>query len=390
MGEGNPDRRWRRINGEEYLVVVDYPPGFADTCSEELTAAIGQTTTKSSATVQLSERRLEIKGITPRHLAEVAAKTRTASNFTLVFASGKCDSFAKLKQLAASSHLDELFQSAPLIDVTSKRSRLRHRAAVTKLLREVVTRIEAEAKPQLEVSFVDDFCELKLPLFADKYYRRNYKDAMGGLATMREDSAAAAWRWFFNVFPTAKEIANFYIPFAGSGTLGFEGVLARTELFPGFWRLDEPLAGTRLAPSQTWRWLKQNAIKSAKSTVTFVERDREADKLLRRSCEKFAAIVQEVAFNVECEDFFKAKTPPTGSLVGLNPPWGERLAERDGVDLFARIGHHICVSRLPAGIIFCPSQAHLQAFQQSLGKAEFREKAVRLGGISIALLAFMR
>ena len=227
------------------------------------------------------------------------------------------------------------------VEATSRRSRIWHAGAaaqrVARAIRDAVGAPEGdEMALRVLVRLDDDLCTISLDTSGELLHRRGTKLAVGK-APLRETLAAAFLRQcgFRGDAPVLD-------PMCGSGTLVLEAAEIACGLAPG---RDRPFAFERLATHDPAAWARARAAPPARPRPGpwFVGFDRDAGAVdsARANAER-AGIGDVALFRRQAVSDFApppelAEAPP--GLVIVNPPYGERIGEKDDLrPLYGTLG----------------------------------------------------
>ena len=416
-------------------VFVKAPPGFDDVLVSELEAifAAPWIPRKSPPQVEREEGGALVSGLTANDVHEILFRTRCAEDVEWILHDARCHdmvSFLKAFEPAALARLvPKGVRVAPAVDSIS--SHLFHEGDLKRALVKhlgtngwTVAEVASESVPDdpravatpVRARLKNNRRRVNISLASLALGRRGYKAAQQAYAPLREEQAAACLATVAALGSLPAEgPVSVWVPFAGSGTFGFEAV--------------QSLFGFNLAPltsapfparelpfwsEKTWAHLlkRQNAHLAAQARrveVTFVEKHAEAADTLEANVARVSALCREaglpessVTFKSERADFFQSQAPVSSGalLVPLNPPYGLRIARE--AELYSRIGKKVAqmASAAPvAGCVLCASEDDWRSFTRALPparapKASADEKKAPVtrqftqGGLGMRLCAF--
>jgi 23S rRNA G2445 N2-methylase RlmL len=397
-------------------------------------------------------------------LLEKMFRTRSSEDTLWNFFSQKCTDWDQLKICLQNAQIAKHFaptepSAGPIqiyLRTNSVASKLYHEKAIEKRVAGflatqgfiIVKPTESQAAEfseqfvTLVVGFFKDTMNLSWSLSGRRMGRRQYKSALGFQAPLREEQAASCCLQSWGQSQNLGTNHHVLVPFAGSGTLGFESIL---------WLLDANITSPFIESTgqkfiywteKTWGFFKSKQTKQlierlnqTQIQVTFVERSEDTSKVLTENILSFLAALnplsnnelkealeKSVTFKVICGDFFTLSSEaltPKGSTntriwMPLNPPFGLRLgtnsantpkSERledseNGAQLYERIGSKIdevfkSVTNVQ-GFILCPHSNHWQKFEKGLKNSSVQSKAsyttktshFMQGGLDMRLLSF--
>jgi 23S rRNA G2445 N2-methylase RlmL len=198
-------------------------------------------------------------------------------------------------------------------------------------------------KVRFKIDLRADFLKISVSLCGEPLYKRGYKAKLLATAPIAEHQAAACTRWVLDKNLDNSPVNQVFVPFAGSGTFGFESLLVLSGSGPGAFSRHFSCDLFPCTPEASMRFFRKKI--SEKFTlfrgpkVTFNDINSEAVAILKENTVVFSSVSQ---FEIVEEDFFSFKTvfPDQGkTLILLNPPYGNRLAKNSSVaGLYHRLG----------------------------------------------------
>jgi 23S rRNA G2445 N2-methylase RlmL len=396
--------------------------------------------------------RIPVDGLTFAGVHELLCRLRTAEDVELVLVRGRATDFGAFEALLAKAGFSKSLPARARVRVTAdaRGGRLWHEGALRERLAArlctegFVAGPEAEAgeAPRVEAPMQektqDRIQEPARPLIVGARVEgphvvvtvslsgrtlgaRGYKAVLAANAPLREEQAACALGFLGEV---VGELAGapwaVWVPFAGTGTFGFEAALTRADA--------NVLQATRTLPSaefawwseSTWKFLgrRQSAALAHLPPVAFLERDEETCAHLQANLAAFEALVARTAgasqdaaravatWRVEKGDYFDSLPPdeilgiagahpPAWLVLPLNPPYGVRLAR--GARRYERIAarareiRSLLGARVSgvAGVLLCASEEDWSDALRALGpKAHAGTRHFTQGGLDVRCLAF--
>jgi putative N6-adenine-specific DNA methylase len=210
-------------------------------------------------------------------------------------------------------------------------------------------------------------------------HRRGWR-LEAGRAPLRETLAAGILR--LCAYDPALPLVD---PMCGSGTMAIEAAALARQIPPGAGR-DFAFARWPIHDEATWQKVRAAAAREAPPAAPIVAGDRDPQlvALARRNAAR-AQVDGDVRFGVA--SFGEGEIPEPPGLVVINPPYGQRLGQRQPV---LRLGHLIGQTLRQryrgwrAGVL-CPDTAFLAAVAAGArGKPE-QIHALRNGGLRVQL-----
>jgi 23S rRNA G2445 N2-methylase RlmL len=251
---------------------------------------------------------------------------------------------------------------------------------------------------RFKIELRGDFLRISASLCGEPLYKRGYKANLSATAPLPEHQAAACTRWILAGSKDSLPVTSIFVPFAGSGTFGFEALLVLCGAGPGsFSRLFacDLFPGT---PPATMKFLRRKLAERLSSAqhphVLFNDFNADAISILK---ENIAGFPTNPSFEVIEGDFFdlQPKFSADGKiLILLNPPYGDRLAKASSIiDLYARIGKrmHNLSREFPDRIIggcLCPDDFSWRAFLKELNLPSAETRHFTHGGKEMRIVRF--
>lgn len=224
-------------------------------------------------------------------------------------------------------------------------------------------------------------CELSLDLSGEPLHRRGYREE-GAEAPLRENRAAALLR--FSGYDGSAPLAD---PFCGSGTIAIEAALTAMRRAPGLLRPARGFAAARLFPECLKPLERERDRAAAEALAAPPHPIRGSDvaepvlAVARQNALK-AGVARAVRFERRDALTFES----AGGWIASNPPYGERLADRESAaallrEFVHRAKHHATGTRLalvlPRGDL-----------EKAVGLKPTRRLAVGGGSLALRFLLF--
>jgi putative N6-adenine-specific DNA methylase len=185
---------------------------------------------------------------------------------------------------------------------------------------------ETGALYRIEVALLKDIATITIDTSGTGLHKRGYR-AEQGVAPLKE-TLAAALVMLTNWNPERP----FWDPFCGSGTIPIEAALIGQNIAPGF---------NREFVSESWGWMPANVWEQARNEAEDLAKyDQSLDIIGTDIDHRMVKIAQDNAFEAGFGDVIQFKQMRVqdlttkkeyGVLVG-NPPYGERLGEKNEVE----------------------------------------------------------
>ncbi len=253
-----------------------------------------------------------------------------------------------------------------------------------------VKHVSEGADFRFKIELRGEMLRILISLAGDPLYKRGYKSKMTAVAPLPEHQAAACARWVLSDLEKDTKIETVFVPFAGSGTLGFETILALSGGGPGSFRRQFACDAFPATPAATMKFLRQKLRERLNQfhppKVILNDFNSSAIAILDENIKGFS---EKTNFEVIEGDVFETKIefPSTGSiLILLNPPYGNRLAQDSSIeDLYFRLGGYLNKfnqtdkGRVWGGCI-CPDESSWRAFLESLKAKSVKTRHFTHGG----------
>lgn len=429
----NPERLFRRqLLGREQRARVYAAPGIEGALARELELLLPSclTPSKREPRLRLERQGVSIEGASYRTLLELTMRLNTAHDLTLLLEEGRVRNRLELDRFLERPPWELFFHAGDTtsLRVDSEASALYHKGLVRERAAERLARCGVSLLPagdsphRLSLLISHDVARLEISLAGAPLWRRGYRGSTNAVAPLREDLAAGAIRLALAEASNREASASpaLLLPFAGSGTLLFEYLLAYFTIPPFIFR--ESYAFENFAcgapPSVSWVKGKLREELSARlrgappALACLVERSAPAATAAAANLEAFSAKIalaldsagraEPLPLELEqiTSDAFARpwrKWLPaeiTSVFLPLNPPYGLRLATRSQQELFRRIGRscrELAVELSPgglAGFILCPSESSWRVFRREIGGAVGVTSHIMHGGRDIRLCRF--
>jgi len=388
---------------------------------------------KYNTEVYIEDGILIVDQISYRELLELTIRTKTARDVRWIISKHKVTGYNQLKKIV--SRIDwNIFISnnaTIVVRVESFKSRLYHEGQIKQICCDIMKTFgfqisnaldSEEIKNQLKIFFElrNDMLFIMLSLSGDPLFKRGYKEMLKTVASIKEDLASSANSYSFstiqNIEEYKKEKSIILIPFAGSGTLGFEAVLQWIEIKD---KMFFPLTNFKrdfafnLFPSLPKKFFeftnkKLNELFDEQMKdvcfpkIIFIEKDKNQTEYLIQNIKRFFSFIgQENVEKSEVmnQDFFtvdieKACHEKKIIFVLLNPPYGNRLGNRQQTRVIYEKtakwleGLNIDKKQKVAGYCFFPDVELFKIFSKLAKKYTFSSMKVKHGGNWIILGAF--
>lgn len=415
-GEGGriPRLIKRQVHGALHQATIRYPHGLGDICLREIKSALATPFFPDNETIphcSLTAQSVEIQQISFRELMALPFRLRTAKEILWQISENRCDHAALLARRLKSIDTALFWTQGDKIAlrVRSTASRLFHEGRLTQQL---ASWLETEGLSPTERKSADFLCDVvlhdnRLRLCISAHHRplneRGYRPILKGTAPIKEHLAAALMLQAIQGpdhtdLPWIPE--HIWIPFAGSGTFGFEALMH-------FWKIPPRLFAPQLSweslacsPEATFRFIKtklNNSFNYLPINLTYIESDKEQAKNLVKNGKTFAQALSQhlpnhppLDIDVINRDTFQTLPPSSPAqkyLLLLNPPYGHRLANKTtAAKLYRKLGQYtwsMAQNHNVRGVVLSASDECSSAFLQATTSIQTLNLKIKNGGIPI-------
>jgi len=220
---------------------------------------------------------------------------------------------------------------------------------------------------------------LLMSLSGDLLFKRKYKAHTIAVAPLAEHHAASCIRALKKAAAIDKEEKmTFWVPFAGSGTFGFEALISSCGIGAGAFDRKFAIDDFSFVSPQTLSFLRRKCReafeKEDRYRIVFNELNLKAVQILKENSER---VCSKQSWQIISGDFFDIAWPfelQESVVVLLNPPFGDRLGKKTSSEkLFQKIGEKLEKDlanhrgRAVVGCL-CPNEATWRILIQCLGK----------------------
>ncbi|MFN8390032.1 MAG: hypothetical protein U0136_07055 [Bdellovibrionota bacterium] len=406
----------KQILGRPQQAVFRFAAELRETCRAELQNVLSSPASpeKFKPVLSADDPELRVENLSFRALMELTYRLRTFRDILWIVGQGRAGSVAEIRSRTTKVPWGLLLAPGRSIKlrVHSERSRVKHEGLLEVTVREILVEqgysvvSGTDFEQKLDVRLVHNQLQLALSLSGETLSHRHYKTMLTGAAPIKEDLAAALIKQTAD-WTKAGSPSLVYVPFAGTGTLGFESVLYFQNLWPSVFRMDYALDKLTCTPAATRAHLQKCAAQATSADtlpVHFVEKSPSTAQVLRQNCAHFEKRLNErcaahpARLSCEAGDFFRASLPERPGqhvFVPLNPPFGDRLGERSSnTKLYRRICARVLElaetnrSTRVSGFILAPTIAEADVSERSLEKFRTLRAPIRHGGRRIFSISF--
>lgn len=405
-------------------------PGWVELTLAELQEILKSPTQsyKFSPSAQIENGIVVLEECDYRQAMEIVARITTAHDVEWVIHSGRVNARAGWSEFFAKSGLAELWNaelkqhiqlsasvSHPVVG-TAKEVRA-SAVSYLKTLNIMVhdTEDEVAATGRVRIECTKNRTRILVSMGGEPLFKRQYKSQfVGATAPLPEHHAAACYLWALSQISgdLGQEIlvgkTVLAVPFAGTGTAGFESLCRSMGLAPGLTRLHYGFEDFAFHPVQTMTTIRKRLLPKvdlSQVELMFGDIDTNVVDGLKTASEQFIETIGRAAglsnsslfkADVIQNDFFKDPGVFAKSgkriFLPLNPPYGLRLAKETGsAAIYQRLGlslaklgkeHSVC------GYVICPDEESWSALLTKLKDFKTKSRHFTHGGRDVRLVAF--
>ena len=339
----------KQIYAPAHEVLGYFPPGWGDVALAEANQVLTNLcwAGKHKPQVSLREDHILIENIDFRSMLELPFRMTTFREFFWVLLRNRATGIGDIKKSWDKIPWDLLFDKSETVGlvVDSKSSRLFHENMLKDCITDrflssdyIVKPLE-EAKQRVSLTLRRNQLVVGLGLGGQPLYQRGYKTSLCGVATMAEHVAQCLLRshrlWLGQNIDVSQMNRSTFVPFAGSGTFGFESIILDHQLPLFLWRRRWAFLSWRCVPKASISWLKEQlqkplATAAGFNQVAMLELEADHVKSIEAnicSFSNFPGFNQLYGMQVTQGDFFEWESLSEDGLLQcyMNPPWGLRI-----------------------------------------------------------------
>lgn len=371
------------ISAIPHIFYIRPAPGWLEILQKEVEAIVSSPLQKYKfePKVTLLHGTVKLQRCDFRQGLEVLLRMTTAHDVEWMLMESKCNSWPEVDAILRRVPWDEVLPQAPLpVHVaaeaksafTTASARLRERLSAIASVEHVS---EGEER-RLKIDLRGERLRVSISLAGAPLYQRGYKALLTAVAPLPEHHAAACIRWILAGAGDFSSLRTILVPFAGSGTLGFEAVNVLTQTGAGAFKRSFDVDKFSCCPTATMEFLRRKTrerLAAAEGySVWLNDFHTEAVASLKAN---IAAFESPARFEIVEGDAFewKPELPAEGDVLALlNPPYGDRLGDEAGMEKFySRLGIYLrnLSKRLPGRLIagcLCPDELTWRALLYEL------------------------
>lgn len=354
--------------------------GLADEAFIELSRLISHPVYnqgKFSPQLSRKEGLIEINSIDLRQIPEIIWQTALCRDIELVLYKGHVGSFGEFLQAIEKLDWLQFFHAGATVNIGCEalHSRLYHETKLSKALEDHLKSLgfqatnKKEADYQIRLYQYKNTLQVSVSLAGVPLFKRGYRQHLRSNAPLAEHIAASLIHSHLHGLSdgmgqadiSIDGLSGIYVPFAGSGTFGFEGISQLLGLLPSLGQRRFAFETMPLFPDKTLNFVKKKLLDRQENlsmlspsgpldlnlsqglSVSFLEKDPQTFKGLCADVDQFERLFSELHHNDSFEltvhtqlgDFFAtscglglSKAESGHVLAFINPPYGIRLKHR--------------------------------------------------------------
>ncbi len=315
---------------------------------------------------------------------EVMLRLTTAHDVEWMILESKCNQWTEVDAILSRVPWDDIIRDKSIpIHVSSDvyQGFTNHSAKLRENLCKIsgLTHVSEGGIYRFKIELRSDFLRVSVSLCGEPLYKRGYKALLSATAPLPEHQAAACIRWVLAQKNPEDRVSQVWVPFAGTGTFGFESQVVFSGAGPGAFVRSFTCESFPCVSEATFRFYRKKLKEQMKDSlcpeVIFNEINLEACSVLKQNIQAFLESSPSSKTSLLEGDFFETqfKLPENGKVVMLlNPPFGDRLAKSSSVpELYAKLGKHIREKyrnqqRQILGGCLCPDEKSWRSFLKQL------------------------
>ncbi|MBM4304859.1 MAG: hypothetical protein FJ112_11110 [Deltaproteobacteria bacterium] len=374
------------ISARPHAFYIRPAPGWLECLHEEVKSIVATPIQKYKYEPKITL----LKGVVKLHRCdwrqglEVMLRTTTAHDVEWMILESKCTKWSEVEAILSRVPWDEVLPDRTVpVHVTPNvfQGFTTHSAKLRELLCRAaqVEHVSEGGEFRFKIELKTDFLKISVSLCGEPLYKRGYKAKLTATAPLPEHQAAACTRWVLEQEKNWSSISTVFVPFAGTGTLGFESLIVLSGAGVGSFIRDFSCDKFPCVSEATMRFLRRKLQERLQNfsgpKLLFNEINPEACLVLKENTQSFSKLCKGMESEIQEGDLFLDRLVPDGDgkiLVLLNPPYGDRLAKSSSVtQLYSRLGKFLRESLKPfegrvLGGCLCPDKSSWNHFLQEL------------------------
>ena len=415
--------------------IVRPAPGWLDVCHKDVARILESPLQAYKFKPELDVRQgiIAVSECDYRQAMELVLRLATGHDVEWLLHSGRVSSRDGWAEFLDKSKILDLWKNSPRVDVNlgvtvshpviGTAKSVREKATAYLQENGVTVRTSADPSSQCHRIRIDsqkNRTQVFVSMAGDPLFKRGYKAVLSGAsAPLAEHLAAACFSWALDEIGSElrKDLISgacpILVPFAGTGTLGFEGMCQLLNVVPGCFRATYSFESFSFHPAKTLDVIRMRIRASytpSNLKLRFGDTDPAVCKVLDKNISGFEARLieltaspkdlnsRDVALDVtnQVNNFL---TNPSGLacdskevFLALNPPYGDRLAKKTGGQTIykslGRVIHDLSKTRSVFGFVLCGDESSWRIFLSSIRPLKNKTRHFTHGGIDVRLVIF--
>lgn len=380
------------ISAKPHAFHIRPAPGWLDLVLDEVSSIMRSPLQKYKFEPKISKLKsvVKVSHCDWRQGLELPFRLLTAHDVEWVLIDRKCSHLGEVKKRLSEFDWKEVLQTE---------TKTAHVSASSPKLRdywcELTQRehVSEGAQFRIKIDYTQGYLKVLLSLAGAPLYQRGYKAELSAVAPLPEHQAAAMVKWTLEW--SESPIRKVFVPFAGSGTLGFETLLYFSGSGVSHFHRAFAFETFPCSPTKTIEFIKRKLSGVSSSSplpfTQFCELNTEQARILQANIKSFPLKAESCVLE---NDFFEIKIEKEKegeTLVLLNPPFGNRLAKTSSVTaLYSKIAKQLNrtlpFSRTVVGSCICPDEESWRVFVKELHASKTETHHFTHGGKQMRLV----
>lgn len=415
--------------------IVRPAPGWLDVCHKDVARILESPlqTYKFKPELDVRQGIITVSECDYRQAMELVLRLSTGHDVEWLLHSGRVTSRDGWTDFLDKSNILELWKKSQRVDVSlgvtvshpviGTAKSVREKAAAYLQENGVTVRTSADPLIQYHRIRIDsqkNRTQVFVSMAGDPLFKRGYKDVLSGAkAPLAEHLAAACFSWALDeIGPKLRKdllsgACPIVVPFAGTGTLGFEGICQLFNMVPGCFRTTYSFESFSFHPAKTLDVIRKRIRLSytpANLKLRFGDTDPAACKVLDKNIAGYEARLSQLIAASKDSDSSQLTLDVTNQVnnfltnpvalasdsdqlfLALNPPYGDRLAKKSGGQVIykslGRVIHGLSKTRSVFGFVLCGDESSWRIFLSTIRPLKNKTRHFTHGGIDVRLVVF--
>lgn len=382
--------------------LIKAPAGLQNICHDEIQDIIKTSVQpfKFHPQVSVDESHVLVSEIDFRLVIEILLRSRLSRDLMLNIGQSRVGSFAELKDLINSIPWQFFFNDGEKISprVQSFASYLYHEGKLRDILRSSLEKNNFQIDDEgiaLQLTIKDNRAGIYLSLAGAPLYKRGIKKDLHTKAPLAEHLAAAL------MYRYKEEVCDHVlIPFAGSGTLGFEYLMQHNSVSPCNLGREYAIQKMPCCPQKTFQFLIETLKPTSEpreiASYTYIEQDAAQVEQLHHDMSGFLKNLNwNIPWTLINQDIFLSDLEnlrDKNILLLMNPPYGLRLKPGNVDKFYTELADWVLkiftITAKTKGFCLMASDRAYSIFRQRLGSYYQHTQHLNQGGIHVRAVYF--